>query len=162
MPEITYKRSWCKKCNSWELFQVHFNTNDNPATCENCGTEFEAYKLSEVPEDKILEQRERYKQYKKGEYEKLFQTYLSMGSLSMDSGFFTESAPRIIEADAGQKEINKKAAEERQKRKEALQKEYEDYAVTFKPLNRNDKCACGSGKKYKQCCLPKFRQKRFC
>ena len=31
---------------------------------------------------------------------------------------------------------------------------------TSKRIRRNDKCTCGSGKKFKKCCLPNFIQKK--
>jgi hypothetical protein len=33
-----------------------------------------------------------------------------------------------------------------------------DYKTKYIGLERNELCLCGSGKKYKKCCLPKFRQ----
>ena len=34
-----------------------------------------------------------------------------------------------------------------------------DYNQNYSKLNRNDKCSCGSNKKFKVCCLPKFKEK---
>ena len=32
--------------------------------------------------------------------------------------------------------------------------------LTFKPVGRNERCPCGSGKKFKKCCLPKHEEMR--
>ena len=42
----------------------------------------------------------------------------------------------------------------REKARQARQA-YQAAALTRKP-GRNDPCPCGSGKKYKKCCLPKY------
>ena len=72
--------------------------------------------------------------------------------------FFAEpgSNPIIVESDAGQEAINKIIEEERIKEKERINNLKEEYNIFYKHLSRNDKCACGSGKKYKNCCINKF------
>lgn len=56
-----------------------------------------------------------------------------------------------------QSEENKLKEEERQKQFEAMYKEMQKEAQssTDKKAGRNDPCPCGSGKKYKKCCLKK-------
>jgi hypothetical protein len=55
------------------------------------------------------------------------------------------------------KEVKKtpEEIEEEKIRKEARQKEIEE-KNKFKKLGRNDICACGSGKKFKNCCIDKY------
>ena len=64
----------------------------------------------------------------------------------------------IIECDAGQKEIDNRKKEQREEAKRIGQEILDDYNTNYKHLNRNDKCTCGSGKKFKQCHLIHFRQ----
>ena len=42
--------------------------------------------------------------------------------------------------------------------REEVQKILDDYNNNYKHLNRNDKCTCGSGKKFKQCHLVHFKE----
>lgn len=55
-----------------------------------------------------------------------------------------------------QSEENKLKIEERQKKLEALYNEM-THAPAAEKVGRNDPCPCGSGKKYKKCCLLKER-----
>lgn len=48
MPIITKYRTWCKTCVEW--------------VCDKCGELHELYKFSEIPNEKLVEQRERYKE----------------------------------------------------------------------------------------------------
>jgi len=72
--------------------------------------------------------------------------YATMGSIPS-----VERDLEIIESDGGYKAIeenrNKVLEEARVKREKA---------VAYKNLGRNDVCLCGSGKKYKKCCLTKY------
>jgi hypothetical protein len=149
MPEITYYRFWCKKC---EKYSLHLKNQSQEWKCK-CGKISEPYFLSEVPDELILEQRERYKKQKRDE------VFNILHSFEPENPFSSEFPIRIIETDAGQKEIdderNKEIEERSENRRqmiENLTSEYHD----FKHLGRNDTCACGSGKKYKRCCLSKF------
>jgi len=65
----------------------------------------------------------------------------------------------IQECDAGQIKINehKKALREAERRER--QQEITFYRENFSNLGRNDKCSCGSGKKYKQCHLLYYRER---
>ncbi len=66
----------------------------------------------------------------------------------------SEPKQQIVECDAGQEEIDRK----RKEAKRLLQEILDDYNTNYKHLNRNDKCTCGSNKKFKQCHLIHFRQ----
>jgi uncharacterized protein YchJ len=67
---------------------------------------------------------------------------------------------RIIEADAGQKEIddeNHRIYVENEKIRAEETRLFLEDQKKYAHLGRNDKCLCGSGKKYKKCCLTKFK-----
>lgn len=154
MPTITYYRIWCKSCKDFKLHNSH---NDN-YICKDCSNTYSSVLLSEIPNEKLEEQRKRYSKRKS---EKLFSflddVYTSNPLESLfDERFDTE----IIESDAGQKKIDDHKRKEIKGKKEKLikereesEKEYEKY----KYLNRNDICICGSGKKYKKCCLNRIK-----
>lgn len=153
MPTRIYKRLWCKACEEWTFFSKGF-AKDSTTDCENCGKTFESLKLSEIPEEKVKEQRERYKKWKaQGLLSVPFLIGAAMNPL-------TGVGDEIIESPAGQhkidernREITKQRIEERRAAKAAQKAE----EAKFAHLNRNDTCACGSGSKFKKCCLPRIR-----
>jgi uncharacterized protein YchJ len=153
MPTTTYKRTWCKKCQDWELFLVPLLDDKENLKCQNCGTPFESVKLSEIPEEKIAIQRERYKAKKKSQF-------LSIYNLLASGHDFNDPNTDIIESSAGQKAIDDEEKRIREEKYAKAKAEYEalleDYQK-YKGLGRNDTCACGSGKKYKKCCINKFQ-----
>ena len=62
----------------------------------------------------------------------------------------------IIESDGGQKFIDEKVAERRQAEQDEREEEKNKFLAryeNFKKLGRNELCSCGSGVKYKKCCL---------
>ena len=59
MPVREYKRLWCKTCNDWELFEQHY-PNWKEWFCKKCENVHEPVLISEIPEEKVLEQRKRY------------------------------------------------------------------------------------------------------
>lgn len=160
-PKPKYIRFWCTKC---QEFTLH-NTEGDKA-CRDCGTVTTEYNISDVLHEKILEQRKRYKAYKAKEFENAF-SYVMKPQLNIfqemmleDAGLYNPYEPEIIEDDAGQKKIDAKLKAERdaewnkqQEEKRLLREEYKQ----FSKLGRNDKCACGSGKKYKVCCIAKYQ-----
>jgi preprotein translocase subunit SecA len=125
-------------------------------SCDTCGNEYVPYSLSEVPEEKILEQRERYRQMKKTEFIKMLSAYQDMSKSNILADMFREVSDRPVgytvkEDDAGQEAID---AAERADR-EAKRREEIEFKEQYRGAQRNDKCRCGSGNKYKKCCLPK-------
>ncbi|HPI82626.1 MAG TPA: SEC-C metal-binding domain-containing protein, partial [Candidatus Paceibacterota bacterium] len=68
----------------------------------------------------------------------------------------------ITESDAGQHAIDeqrrKKRAEEMAKYREEKEK-MKEYLIKYKGIQRNETCPCGSGKKYKKCCLQDVEKK---
>lgn len=168
MPKFETKlfRVWCKTCNEFELHKRVDNDSgsEKELVCNECGTKYSDILLTEIPIEKLEEQRKRWKSKNRVDYFKFLEVmqpgyherkFMSDMFKSPDESVETV----IIESDAGQRAIDEynkeKREKEAQKRKdayEALKKEYEP----FRKLGRNDKCACGSGKKYKACCLTKF------
>jgi|GEM_PF-5385429 len=64
---------------------------------------------------------------------------------------------RLLNVMRGKKKDNRKK-EQREKAKRKGQEILNDYNTNYRHLNRNDKCTCGSDKKYKQCHLMYFKQ----
>jgi uncharacterized protein YchJ len=159
-PRKTYYRFWCSKCQDFTLQEF-----DSDCTCSICGTITKSYKISEVPEEKIMEQRQRYNDYKKLKYKKMLGSFLNP-TMSIfeemaleDAGLYNPYEPVIVETDAGQKSIDDRDVEESRKiakQHEAERNALKEEFLKFKNLGRNDVCACGSGKKYKQCCISKY------
>ncbi len=158
MPTINYHRTWCKTCNDWTLH--HHGFQSEVSSCKICKTEWTEITLGEIPKEKVIEQRERYKDSKKKSVGVLGAYFRAAANnyegLDMRP---PGSDVKITEEDAGQELLNEKRvamldarmAEETEKQKK-LQQEY----ISFKSLGRNDICLCGSGKKYKKCCMKKF------
>jgi preprotein translocase subunit SecA len=125
-------------------------------SCDTCGNEYVPYSLSEVPEEKILEQRERYRQMKKTEFIKMLSAYQDMSKSNILADMMREVSDRPVgytvkEDDAGQEAIDtaERAAREAKKLADI------EFKEQYRGAQRNDKCRCGSGNKYKKCCLPK-------
>jgi len=157
MPTRELRRIWCKTCNEFELHHYRFpNTED--WFCGACDTKYSPILLKDIPSDKLLEQRKRYKEYKK---ESIF-NYLQ-GALIPSNPFmelFKDETVHITESDAGQRAIDEREQQKRaaayEKRRIEREKQMEE-AKKYSHLGRNDICICGSGKKYKKCCLDRIR-----
>lgn len=152
MPTKQYIRFWCSKCQEFTI-----QHKGEEGACTICGTVTKEYKLSEIPEDKIKEQRKRYNASRFKKYENYLsfldpQRKLLEDMLSEQIGYTD-----ITEDDAGQREIDQARFEERS-RQEAIRKEaHKEYELFYKHIRRNEKCPCGSGEKYKKCCYDKYR-----
>jgi uncharacterized protein YecA (UPF0149 family) len=130
-------------------------------SCDTCGNEYVPYSLSEVPEEKILEQRERYRQMKKTEFIKMLSAYQDMSKSNILADMFREVSDRPVgytvkEDDAGQEAIDTAERADR----EAKRREEIEFKEQYRGAQRNDKCRCGSENKYKKCCLPKVNSIR--
>jgi uncharacterized protein YchJ len=160
MPTIEYKRLWCKKCTDWELFEQQY-PNWTDWFCRECETAHENVLLSEIPEEKILEQRKRYIEWNKKSTNEFLTEFMTPNVRALKEFMHMMSPPgtdiEIRESDAGQHAIDDERRrykeEERQKKAEEKEK-IKQHLLKYRGLNRNDKCVCGSGKKYKKCCLP--------
>jgi len=155
MPTITYHRFWCKHCNDWTLFH-RASFSDTTMNCNVCNYPQERVMSSDIPREKILEQRKRYKE---SETKSLFSSGLIGAFFNpRPDNLFSEKypEPEIVEHDAGQKAIDKEGRERRMKEYEHEKKEQAELQAKFGNLRRNDKCGCGSGKKFKKCCQLKM------
>lgn len=162
MPTITYHRHWCTACKDWKLFRKE----DSVWVCKTCGKPHEEVVLNTIPEDKLEEQRERYKTYRREHFGiNAYLNFLNPMHWQMQEIKHMMSEPgsdiEIIEADAGQKYIDEEIEKERRKRaQEREEKRQEAIAelLKYKHTGRNDTCPCGSGKKYKKCCYERIQK----
>ena len=142
-------RTYCKTCND---FTIH----NSEHVCENCNTIFTSYFPHEIDSNLVGQQRKRYSKQKSDDVLGLYGAFMKgVGISAMMQNF---EKPKIIECDAGQEEIDNKRKEQRETAKRKGQEILDDYNNNYKKLNRNDKCSCGSGKKFKQCHLLYFNQ----
>lgn len=160
MTTIYKHRFWCPVCGDWELFTS--TEEGGEKLCENCGSTMETgMKLGLIPEDKILEQRERYKEDQRVEFRKILD---SIQNPIPDSDHIVNpygNEPtvevKIIEHDAGQKRVDEQIQKDRIAKREADSKEVDVY----RKAGRNEKCLCGSGLKYKKCCLNRINDLKY-
>lgn len=117
MPTINKYRTWCKRCGEWQLHSTSISNDEEDWVCDVCGEVHELYNLSEIPSEKIIEQRERYKNSKLN----VLRSILLYPNLL---NFNRYNDIRITESDAGQKDIDERRIEEFEKaRKELEEKE---------------------------------------
>lgn len=154
MEQRVYKRIWCKSCND---FTIHELNTGEKLQCNYCGTEYTNIYLKEIPKDKLELQRERYKFQQRRKYTDLYTGFLTNG---LNELFEEPGKPVILESDAGQEDIDTRIRQERAKRMAEYREKQEkkkQLQEKFKNTHRNDKCLCGSGLKYKYCCLKEIR-----
>ena len=157
-PRITKHRIWCKTCNEFELHSKP-DIYSKKLICDKCETEYSEIKLRDIPEEKLIEQRERYREQQGNAMNNLFGSYLSIGLLQAFSE--TDYSPEIEESDAGQNEIDeykRELAAEKWRQRKIKEDENLKLKKKFHNLGRNEKCLCGSGKKYKKCCWTKIQK----
>lgn len=140
MPRITFHRFWCHTCQDFTLQKTI-----GDCSCKLCGTINTEYDMNSVPLEKLKIQRERYNKSQ-------MRNLLLMG-MALSNPFSEVGADYdIIEDDAGQVKIN----EENKLKREKAEKELDDLRKIHLGTGRNDKCKCGSGKKFKHCHLDKI------
>jgi hypothetical protein len=149
-------RTWCKNCKKFEIHVWHSETD---LVCKICDLIYTPYKTSEIPENLLLEQRQRYKNQK---YNKI-DSYLNLlkpSNIIFDMLQTMDEAYSIItiECDAGLKAINENRIKRINIEKQRIADLNKDFDDNYSKLNRNDKCSCGSGKKYKVCHLKILRE----
>ncbi len=93
---------------------------------------------------------------KKEEFIKMLSAYQDMSKSNILADMMREWPDKSVgftvrEDDAGQEAIY--AAEKAAR--EAKRLEEIEFKERYRGAQRNDKCRCGSGDKYKKCCLPK-------
>ena len=160
MPTRIIKRVWCKKCNEFELHQQAY-PNPDDWFCQVCETAYTSVKLKDIPKEKIIKQRERYIESQHKDMGKFM--FGMMTGTFRNRDMFAEpgSDVRIIESDAGQIQIDKRKKKIREKEYEERRIKREEEKVLlakYKKIGRNDICICGSGLKYKKCCLSKIQK----
>lgn len=146
-------RTYCKTC---ENFTIHSWADKENLICNICDTKETGYNIKDVNPDLILLQRERYNRQKMNQLKRVYGTFtkgLGIQAL-MDLDKISQD---VIEDDAGQIQIDNFRRQRKLKEQQEKQELYIDYVTNYKHLNRNDKCSCGSGKKYKHCHLNNFR-----
>lgn len=159
MPTTVKYRLWCHNCNDWQLFLDKIMETPTVYRCQECKCEHTEIDNELIPGDKLKEQRERYKKSQNNSMNYIGARYLLGGfggGFSMPVG----SDVRIIEADAGQKEIDDEIEKINLQKRELENEQNRVFLQQQKKyahLCRNDICLCGSGKKYKKCCLTKFK-----
>ena len=151
MPRKTLYRTWCTTCQDWELFEFKWDDRDfnkNQKICLECDNELvTGTNIGDIPNDKLIEQRLRYKNYKKRQFRDTMNIFSMLG-VNRDGMFDDFPQTDIIENDAGQDAID---AERR--RLEKLEKDRKlNFISKYQGLGRNEFCRCDSGKKYKKCC----------
>ena len=161
MPIRELKRIWCKKCQKFELHQQYYPNWDD-WFCQVCETAYTPIELREIPKEEIIKQRQRYKEWKKNEFEEVLGLMSGLGRRNTLLDMFSEpgSDVKIRESDAGQKkldEISKKIRDKKYEEQRQKREEEKAEMKKYKHLGRNDLCICGSGLKYKKCCLTKIQ-----
>lgn len=161
---IKKHRTWCKRCLDFTIHKWLKIDTENNLCCEYCENEYTGYSLKDIPEDKIQQQRARYKEMKRRNFEKMLSNYsnpFSQKNNILAQMFSEPSNPfeyELIEDDAGQKYIDDKEKEKSEKAKQLWEEMKQDYNDNYLKVNNNDKCPCGSGLKYKKCHLIHWRK----
>ena len=155
MPTRVLKRQWCKTCQDYKTHQPK-TLFEKDWLCDVCETPYTETDISEIPQEKIEEQRKRWTEKNKRDFGGIYTSMLLGFGLDAITSM---SSTEIKEDDAGQNEINKEQRKQRdleRERKQIQRLKDLEYKKKFKNLGRNDICICGSGKKYKKCCLTKI------
>ena len=147
-------REYCKTCGDYVL---HKDVEKEFVCCQ-CGNVHEYVELKNIPKEIKEAQRKRYQER---EFEQLMNVYNMYANPNyIDLNCICE----IVEADAGYcrlKEINKKRKNIRKKHFNERLNKHNELVEKTKMLGRNDKCICGSGKKFKKCCQNKIEQENI-
>ena len=142
-------RTYCKTCKDFTIHTADY-------ICQTCDTEFTSYFPSEVDSVLVEQQKQRFNAQRNQNMGSLYKAF-AIGT-GLEAMVNTDWKPtQVIECDAGQKEINNRKKEQREELKRKHQEILDDYN-NYKHLNRNEKCTCESGKKFKQCHLLYFQK----
>lgn len=144
---MTKYRLFCKTCVDYTL---HIHNGNETFTCK-CNTLHSDINISEIPTDIVLKQQKRYKEYRSRLQHSTYNIVLK----DMFGQFASNNiGTNVLEDDAGLIEQENKIKQERI----AERNRKIDYLNSFKGINRNETCRCGSGKKYKKCCSDKVNE----
>lgn len=128
---------------------------DHASRCK-CGKQYETILVRDIPKDKLIEQRERFKAFRSKQLKEGLNIFSMLGMGTTSSSFFNSvegPKTRIIESDAGLEQEEKIIQDRKKEQRRLLKLEIEK----FKDVQRNDTCLCGSGLKYKKCCIVKHQ-----
>jgi hypothetical protein len=169
--KIYKKRLWCEKCKDFTIHDtvqvsdteyryfdsIYFDLEgDGEQVCSCCGKQWVAAPIKEMDPEKVALQRERYKNQRRRRFSESMMAFSMLACSNPLFGIFDEVgiSKEIIESDAGllyeERVVNERMVAKRNERNAELQK--------FSKVNRNDICLCGSGLKYKKCCLKKHKE----
>lgn len=135
-------RKYCTHCKDFKVFD-----ND---ICETCINGFVFTDIYEIPNDILLKQQSRFLKQRSNKIRSEFGTYnMFFGGFNFLSSNIPSKNPKneILEGDAGVLYIEKEMDNEKYKEYFEIKEELDLY----KDIKRNDKCLCGSNKKYKKC-----------
>jgi hypothetical protein len=132
MPTRNNYRTWCKKCQDWTWHQIPFKLDVEDAKktdwqCKICDTPISDITLKEIPREKVLEQRERYKEYKKRGFNEMMGLFMSIGY----GGFGISNKDSYIENDAGQKLIDEERIRQKELERTKRLQEEKNYQEKF-------------------------------
>lgn len=163
---IPRRRTWCSTCQDFSIFTTTMGSTEegkfSTTVCDTCESAQMSYVLTEVPEEKLIEQRARYNEQRRKQFMNMLNTYskeLSRNNILADMLREPSSVPLesdIKEDDAGQEAIDAAIKAKR----EADRLAEIEFKEKYHGAQRNDKCRCESGLKYKKCCLPKVEKIR--
>lgn len=154
-------RQWCKSCNEFTVQDMMtFFPEKETSLCKTCKNtvNLDEIDLSEIPEEKILQQRERYKKYRSGQVSRIYNTYIKETAedrkvkelirMFSPPGTPEQDERNIAETDAGLQKLMEAERAERDR----IKMEQKAQILKYSKVGRNEACICGSGLKYKKCC----------
>ena len=147
-------RTYCKSCEDFTIHSRELFKED--LICETCDTVSDGYTISEVDATLLEIQRERYKKSRQQKIGGLYGAFLS--GVGIQAMMDLEEI-RVIECDAGQEQIDWQIKQIRLEKQRKAQEIINEFNQNYSKLGRNETCSCGSGKKFKKCHLPIFREK---
>ena len=155
MPTKIYTRTWCNTCKE---FTLHHKPFEKDFQCKDCGDSSKTYNPKDIPDEKYREQIQRWKNSENRQFSKMFNSLLNPSSFHQMNWFDERNEVVVKEDDLGyEKRRNELRASEESERK-AKKEEQERLKSLYKGLTRNDKCGCGSGLKFKNCCQSKINE----
>ena len=144
-------RYWCATTNDYELF----SEKDGEFICDKCSSPKVEVEITTIPEEKIEEQRNRFRNMRRTDFAKMMEVYEFM-SQNPNSEMPILESDSVMETDAGLLALEKQERELKEAAKQAM---IEDIAAD-KGIGRNEPCKCKSGLKYKKCCLNRIQSYR--
>ena len=155
MPTKHYTRTWCNSCKDFTLHHTPFGLEFQ---CKECGNTSKTYLLSDIPKEKYIEQVQRWKDSQSKQFSKMFNSITNPSSFHQMNWFDERNEVIISEDDLGYEKIrDENRAKEKAERQLKIE-ERDNLKAKYSGLTRNDKCGCGSGLKFKNCCLPKINE----